>query len=158
MADDIRKSLQEIIADEAPIDLLACYEGTVVQQRADGTFDVKVDDVRFGAGLVGVPYRVGVPGMTCVVPKGARCVVGFENLRRDCPVVRMFEQGTPTKVKIETVTEVEIKSAGKAIVDGATIELGGALALLGVARQTDPVQAGPWAGTITGASLLVKSK
>jgi hypothetical protein len=112
MADDLRTSLKEIIADEAPIDLTACYEGTVVQQRADGTMDVKVDDARFGEGLVGVPYRSGLPGMTCTVPKGTRVAVGFENLRRDCPVVRYFESGTPLTLVFDVSSKVTVQSAG----------------------------------------------
>jgi hypothetical protein len=36
------------------------------------------------------------------------------------------------------------------------LQLGGPLAL-GVARQTDPVQAGPFAGVVTGGSVRVRA-
>lgn len=182
MAEDIRSSLERIIADAAPIDLAACYEGTVVQQRADGTFDVKVDDERFGEGLVGIPYDLGLPGVSCTCPKGARVVVGFHN-SRELPYVRHFLSGMPLTLKFEANSKVTVESAGdvdvsavgnvnaktttgdvtvEASLGSATVKAGvsvtvdapvikhGPAAVLGVARQGDAVQAGPYAGNIIG--------
>lgn len=56
---------------------------------------------------------------------------------------------------VEAQTSATVKASGDVSVEGATIHLGGLAAVLGAARQTDAVQAGPFAGTITKGSLKV---
>lgn len=53
------------------------YSATVVAQNANGTLELVVDDARLG-GLSQVPYRLGVPGATVSVSKGARVRVAFD--------------------------------------------------------------------------------
>jgi len=120
------------------VDTLALYEGTVEQQRSDGTLDVKLDDDRFGPGVTALDMVFGVPGLTAEVPKGTRVAVGFHGGRRDLPVVRHYLSGTPITVTI----------------DASTTILLGASATVGVARLGDT--AGPYA--ITSASAKVKSE
>lgn len=61
-------------------------------------------------------------------------------------------QGSAT---VEAQTSATVKASGDVSVEGATIHLGGSAAVLGAARMTDTVQAGPFAGTITKGSLKV---
>lgn len=56
---------------------------------------------------------------------------------------------------IEAQTSATVKASGDVSVEGAAIYLGGSSPFLGAARQTDAVQAGPFAGTITKGSLKV---
>ncbi len=120
------------------VDTYALYEGTVEQQRADGTLDVKLDDDRFGPGVTEVDMVFGLPGVSATVPKGTRVAVGFHEGRRDKLSVRHYLGGTPITV----------------IIDASATVLLGAGATMGVARLGDTV--GPY--TITTASTKVKAE
>lgn len=56
----------------------ASYAATVKAQRDDGTLDLEADDPRLGKVLLGVPFRVGIPGAKVTIPAGSRVRVGFE--------------------------------------------------------------------------------
>jgi hypothetical protein len=56
----------------------ASYAATVKAQRDDGTLDLEADDPRLGTVLLGVPFRVGIPGAKVTIPSGSRVRVGFE--------------------------------------------------------------------------------
>ena len=123
-SDLLRTSIREVVLEEqGPVDTLACYEGEVAGQSGD-LLDVKLDDPRFGPGVSKIPYRTGIPGASVTVPTGTRVAVGFENGRRDCPVVRYFAAGTPLTIEIDASTSVTI-TAEKATVEADTIELKG---------------------------------
>lgn len=58
-------------------------------------------------------------------------------------------------VSVEARTSASVKATGDVSVEGTTIHLGGSSAVLGAARMTDTVQAGPFSGMITKGSLTV---
>lgn len=153
-AEQGRAGLEAMVDEKARrMDYLAMYPGSVVKwQRSGGVdkLDVRMDDQRFGPGLTSIPLRTGIPGVLVEVPKGSRVLVGFENGSPSAPVAHLWQASQAINLEIETTGTVTIKAA-------TAIELGAA-ATLGVARQTDTVQAGPFAGTITGGSLKVQAE
>lgn len=60
-----------------------------------------------------------------------------------------------SSVSVEAKATASVKADGEVSVDGGIVRIGGTAAVLGLARQTDPVQAGPFAGTITKGSVKV---
>ncbi len=88
--------------------------------------------------LANVPMRPGIPGADCKVQLGELVLVVFADgdPSRPC-VVAHDAPDAPGWMPLE-------------------LSLGGPLAL-GVARQTDTVQAGPFAGVITGGSARIKA-
>jgi len=149
-----RSGLEAIVDEKTRrMDYLALYPGSVVAwSRSAGVdrLDVRLDDQRFGPGLTAIPLRVGIPGLLVEVPKGSRVLVGFENGSPAAPIAHLWQTSQAINLEIETTGSVTIKAA-------SAIKLG-ALALLGVARHTDPVQAGPFAGTIVTGSTKVKAE
>ena len=79
-----------------------------------------------------VPVRPGVAGCVATVALGSRVLVGFVDSDASRPYVASFDDESPTDLTF---------------IEG----------LLGVARMTDTVQAGPFAGTITSGSLKVRA-
>lgn len=67
--------------------------GNAFKQNADGTFQVQPDSDTYPA-TNPTPYRLGVPGVTCKVAPGARCLVSYENADPGRPVVTSW--GTST--------------------------------------------------------------
>lgn len=151
MVDGIRNVVREVAAALfAHIDTLALYEGTVVSQADDGSLDVRLDDDRFGPGWSQITIAWGLPGLTAKVSKGTRVAVGFHGGKRSKPVVRHWlSEATekPIEILLETTAKVELKAPSVVLAEG----------VLGVARQTDPVVCGPFAGTITAGSTKVKA-
>lgn len=151
MVDGIRNVVREVAAALfAHIDTLALYEGTVVSQADDGSIDVRLDDDRFGPGLSKIDISWGLPGLSAKVPKGTRVAVGFHEFKRSKPVVRHWlsvATEKPIEILLETTAKVEIKSPNIVLADG----------VLGIARQSDPVVCGPFAGTITQGSMKVQA-
>lgn len=84
-----------------------------------------------------VTVRPGVAGCEAEVENGARVVVGFMNSEPGRPFVSSFEEAGGDGFMPTTLTLLK--------------------GVLGVARMTDTVQAGPFAGTITSASTKVKA-
>lgn len=138
------------------LDYLARYPATVVEQDADGTLHVRPDDARI-PGITGVPIHLGVPGARVEVTPGARVLLAFACGDPSKPVAEVWEPGSAIfSVTVEAANSATIK-AKNVVVDATSIKLG-AGAMLGVARMTDPVQAGPFSGAITAASAKVSSE
>lgn len=88
--------------------------------------------------LARVPVRAGVPGVKATHALGSHVLVAFLDGDPSRPAVVGFDApDQPGWMPIQ-------------------LELGAA-PTLGVARQTDPVQAGPFAGTITLGSVRIKA-
>jgi hypothetical protein len=133
----------------ARLDYLARYPARVVSQDGSGKLELLPDDPRI-PGIPGVPIRVGVPGLKLTVPPGARVLLAFEgNGDPSRPIAELWESGTPLTVTFEAAQNITITSP-------VALDLGEA-PRMGVARQGDPVQAGPWPGVITAGSARVKA-
>ncbi len=93
------------------------YRCEVVTQNADGTVDVKVDDTRMaGKGIGKCRVRVGLPGTKLTVPKGARCLVGWDDGDPSLPFVDSWESSTK-------VTLVEVGKGAVAVAQaGGTVQ------------------------------------
>lgn len=116
----------------------ACYEYRVVTQSGDR---LNLQPVRASSGmpdLAGVPVRPGMAGLRAMVTPGELVLV-------------LFADGDPSRPQV--VAHDAPDAPGWMPLQ---LELGAA-PTLGVARQTDPVIAGPFAGTITLGSLRVKA-
>jgi hypothetical protein len=123
----------------------AIYEYRAVSQTAER---LNLQPVRVATGMPDlqvVPVRPGIPGARSNVAPGARVLVGFVDSSPARPVVIGFEDADGTGFVPQTLT----LNASAEIILGA----GGVLA---AARMTDPVLAGPFAGTITGGSMKTK--
>ena len=99
---DTLKRLVEGIT--ARVDYHVLYAGTVLAQAADGTVDVRLDSTKM-PGVSGVKIRHGLPGFTCVVPSGARVLVGFEDGSPAKPYVALWESGSVTSVTFDGGTK-----------------------------------------------------
>lgn len=121
------------------------YEYRIVSQDGER---LNLQPIRVSIGmpeLQRVPVSPGIAGARANHLIGARVLVAFIDASQARPVVIGFEDA-------EGAGFVPIKTELK-----ATAEINLANGILGVARLTDPVVAGPWAGTITGASVKVRA-
>lgn len=123
------RGIRSIIRSQQPnIDFLGAYLCTVQAQAADGTLDITPDDTRLGS-FQHVPIKYGVPGITAVVPVGARCELTFAGTDRTRPQVTIWDPGSITSLTVASGT-------------------------LASARQTDPVSAtsamGTWMSQVAG--------
>jgi hypothetical protein len=122
------------------------FEYRVVTQDQLGRLNLQ--PVRVSTGmpdLQHVPVRPGIPGARADHFLGACVLVTFLDASPARPVVTGFADDQsggflPTRLELDATTE---------------LILGGGV--LGVARQTDAVVAGPFGGTITGGSTKVKA-
>ena len=80
------------------VDHMALYPCTVVAQRADGTLDLRAEDVRVGS-PASVPYRT-LRGLSLTVPAGARVLLGFEGGDPARPYASLWELGDVTAIKV----------------------------------------------------------
>lgn len=118
------------------------YEYRVVTQEGER---VNLQPIRVSVGmpdLSRVPIRPGIPGARADVTLGARVLVGFIEADPARPVVLGFEDAEGDGFKS---IQLEID---------ATTLIKLAAGVLGAARQTDAVQAGPFTGTIIGPCSL----
>ncbi len=116
----------------------AIYEYRVVTQDGER---VNLQPIRVSVGmpdLQRVPVRPGVSGARADLALGSRVLVGFIEADPARPVVLAFEDADGDGFK---PTQLDLDAS-------ALITL--AAGVLGAARQTDPVQAGPFTGTIIG--------
>jgi hypothetical protein len=114
------------------------FEYRIVSQAGDR---LNLQPVRSRANLpdlARVPVRMGVPGVRAEHALGSQVLVAFLDADASRPAVVGFD------------------SAEQPGWHPLFLELGGPAAL-GVARQTDPVVAGPFAGTITLGSTRIKA-
>ena len=74
------------------LDFSGSYAATVVQQRADGTLDLRPEDPRRPS-CSAVPYRT-LPGLTVEIPAGSRVCFTYEDADPRRPVVVLWEPTT----------------------------------------------------------------
>ncbi len=93
------------------------YRCSVVTQNGDGTVDVLVDDSRAkGKGIGKCRVRVGIPGTKLTVPKGARCLVGWDDADPQLPYVDSWESSSK-------LTMVEVGTGAVAVAQaGGTVQ------------------------------------
>lgn len=114
------------------------FEYRVVSQVGERLNLQPVRSARGLPDLARVPVRAGVPGVKALHSPGSQVLVAFVDGDATRPAVVGFDSPEqPGWMPLQ-------------------LELGGPMAL-GVARVTDPVQAGPFVGVITAASLRVKA-
>lgn len=120
------------------------YSGTVQSQTGDAV-DVAFDDPDI-PGLCQVPIYTGTPGLRADVELGTRVLVGFiaGDLKR--PYALGWRATKAKKIELKTTTTIEATADTTLKLEGLEIDLGGSS--LPVARQGDPVQAGPYIGVI----------
>ena len=141
----VEKVVEAIVG--ARLDYLARYPARVDKQADDGTLELTPDDKRIPP-ITNVKIHVGVPGTTVEVEQGSRVLLAYAGGDPSKPIAEIWEPGA-------SVTKVTMK-ATTAVIDADSIELGKD-AVLGVARLTDSVLAGPFVGVITGASAKAKA-
>ena len=95
---------------------LKLVAGNAVRQNADGSLQVQPDGDAYPA-TNPTPYRLGVPGVTCKVAPGARCLVSYEDADPGKPVVTSWGKATLQELVIAE------GSAGAARV-GDTVDAG----------------------------------
>lgn len=71
----------------------AFWPATVVAQAADGLLELQPDSDAV-PGVTGVPIRVGIAGAKLEVPRGARCLLGWEGADPQRPYVAAWVDGT----------------------------------------------------------------
>lgn len=140
-------ALSKLIAQLYPdLRYRGAYEFRVVTQAGDR---LNLQPVRVSLGLpdlARVPMRPGMPGARANVALGSLVLVQFINADPARPVVTGFD--APDNPGWTPLI---------ADLTGAQIRVGGPTALLGIARTTDVIQAGPFSGVIVGGSLTVKA-
>lgn len=143
----LRRLLEQIDPDRR---YRATYEYRVVTQDGERA---NLQPLRVSAGmpdLQRVPIRPGVSGARADVALGSRVLVTFVDADPARPVVVGFEDAdgggfVPIKLKLDATAELNLGA------DAIVTKIAGGT--LPIARQTDPVVAGPFAGTITVGSL-----
>lgn len=166
----LRGAFQGILRSTlANLDYLALYQARVESQKGQ-TLELSPLDKRI-PDLDEVPIWHGLPGVEVTVQKGAIVLLGFRDGNPASPFAMLWNAESLTdlkltaggKVTIEASGPVEVKSGGdvkvtakgSAAVEAQTVHLGGSAAALPVARMSDNVQAGPYAGTIVKGSSCV---
>ena len=132
--------------------------------------DTEACDLQPTDRTIGLPDLVHVPswrspqGESVTYAPGSHVLLAFVNGDVSRPVVVSSDGSAPalevamrasTTLKI-TAPSVIIEASGDCTVNAPSVSLGTGAAL-GVARLGDTVQAGPFSGVITSASLVVKS-
>lgn len=91
-----------------------------VQGQSGMTLDLLPDDPEIaGAGLGGVPLRVGLPGFVVQVPPGARVMLSFDNGDPKKPAAALFDPGSVTGIQFADGTQA-IARQGDLVVAGGT--------------------------------------
>jgi hypothetical protein len=137
-----RRLLEQLDPDRA---FRGIFEYRVVTQEAER---VNLQPIRVSTGmpeLQRVPVRPGVSGARADLALGSRVLVGFVDATPARPFVFAFEDAdgdgfVPLTLELDAVASISL----------------GAGAVLGAARMTDPVVAGPFGGTVTGGSMKTR--
>ncbi len=91
------------------IDYLASYPSRVVAQASDGSLEVVPDSPRV-PGMVGVPIRYGIPGVTAKVAAGARVNVAFDGGDPASPVATMWEPDGLLEINVTASTKITVNA------------------------------------------------
>lgn len=150
---------------------LKLVAGNAVKQNADGSLQVQPDGDTYPA-TNPTPYRLGVPGMTCRVAPGARCLVSYEDADPGKPVVTSWGKATLQELVIAGGDQGAARvgdtvDAGYLTVITAPLGLGGAAVVQSVTwlppgTSPPPVSVPPLTivyhlvGRITSGSSIVK--
>lgn len=94
------------------------YIGQVIQQRANGTLDILLDDRRWPS-ITNVPYLVPVPGAALTVAAGSRVEVTFLGGDGRRPVAGLYERGSATKEIVLTGDQVDCGTFTFSVTGGA---------------------------------------
>ena len=134
--DRLMRSFRALVREEFPrLTFLGIYEYSV-SSAGSNTADLKLIDTSIGLpDMVSVPLRL--PGSTATLAVGAKAIVAFVN----------GDPGRPFVLTADNVTTLAIGQAA------STMTLAAGVA--GIARAGDPVQAGPYLGTIVSGSSKV---
>ena len=108
-----------IVRQHLPIDYYAYYTAEVAGQNADGSLELRPEDVRLPNSMSKVPITTGIPGVTVEVSKGDRCLVGFRGGDPSKKHVVGWIGVTPTTIKIEGSTRITIESPQIDLVESA---------------------------------------
>ena len=153
----LQESLAKFIESVFPnFDFMAMYSGVINAAGPNpNTFDFTPDS-KLLAGLQSVQMFTGVPGVTITVDtsQSPRCFLGFAGGDPTQPYLALWAiPGLSTYLmKAEVSIELTNNSADVLLTGPNTILNKG---VLGVARITDEVVAGPFGGTIVSSSLTV---
>lgn len=146
----LRRLLEQLDPDRR---FRGAYEYRVVTQEGER---LSLQPVRMSIGmpeLQRVPVRPGIAGARANVKLGERVLVTFADCDPARPVVIAHEDAegdgfVPLKLELDATAELDLgASALLTKIAGGTLP---------VARQTDPVIAGPFGGTITVGSLKAR--
>lgn len=151
--DRIRTLLSVIVREfmaEAGLFGLYSYRVTASDDKkvSGEPIGVTVDGVRPLPNLTDIPLAPSIIGGTTKIKKGSVVGVMFLDGKRSAARIVTAELGaTPDETVLEDATSIELKAPSVVLAEG----------VLGVARMTDTVLAGPFTGTITSASSKVKA-
>jgi len=91
----------------ANVDYHAHYSCTVVLQAADDTLELKPDNPKV-APIAGVPIKLGLPGASVKVPKGARVLLSWNDGDPSQPRADLWDMGTG-------MTELRFDGGGQSV-------------------------------------------
>lgn len=99
------------------IDYSRSYPGRVVVQNANGSLQVMLDDAKMkGSGLDRVPIRVGLPGFSVKVEKGARVSVSWDAGDPARPYAALWDgDGHATEVEFKPGASSPVVRAGDSL-------------------------------------------
>ncbi len=153
-SDRLKSAIRSIVAELFPwLAFCGVYEYTVVS--CDGTkVEAKPADPSIGLPDITCPLRPSILCETSKLAEGASITIAFINHDRGRPfVIGGDPSSIPEEAMVDASTLLELAATATACKLGegsSTITIGGGV--LGAARMTDPVLAGPFAGTITAGS------
>jgi len=109
-SDPLRSAFVDLIRQTVPLVWLGKYPGSVRAVRADGTWDVDLDEKRLPP-IVGARPRVFAPGARIVPPLGSRVELSFEQADPRYPVAELFEAGSAQRGIVRLNDTVGISAA-----------------------------------------------
>lgn len=113
VSDAIKRGIFAVMRSARPtVDYFAFYRAEVIAQSGDRkTVDVKPDDDRLPP-MSKVKLKLGIPGATVEVTKGAGIMVGWENGDPQRPYAESWDKGANTIVLSLTAGKIELGGEG----------------------------------------------